>query len=286
MFVPDIVRKCVLFLGARENGKFVPKATTFVVTTEEHGRQFLYLATAEHCVLGFRNRGWDIWVRSNLTAGGTQEDMLSANHWWFHPTKETSPTDVAVAPIYFTAGEDYAFVPLTGPNAISGTSDILQSNGIGTGDEVVVTGLFKSHYGKQRNVPVVRVGNIAAMKGEPVHTHYCGRTEAYLIEARSISGLSGSPVFVQKPFLTRIGPPQIAASIYLLGLMHGHFDVENLNEDMVAGDSAPQSGINTGIGVVIPVEKVIETINHPDLVENRRKWAEEHPLGGPPGVVQ
>jgi hypothetical protein len=33
MFVPDIVRKCVLFLGARENGKFVPKATAFVVTS-------------------------------------------------------------------------------------------------------------------------------------------------------------------------------------------------------------------------------------------------------------
>ena len=34
------------------------------------------------------------------------------------------------------------------------------------------------------------------MTGEPVWTCYCGYTDAYLIEAMSIRGLSGSPVFI------------------------------------------------------------------------------------------
>jgi hypothetical protein len=54
---------------------------------------------------------------------------------------------------------------------------------IGLGDEVFVVGLFRSHYGLQRNIPIIRVGNISMLKGEPVFTDYCGYTDAYLIEA-------------------------------------------------------------------------------------------------------
>jgi hypothetical protein len=64
--------------------------------------------------------------------------------------------------------------------------------------------------------------------------------------------------------------------IFLLGLMHGHFDVENLTEDIVAEDADGGRGVHTGIGVVIPVEKIIETLNQPELIEERRKAAAEH----------
>jgi hypothetical protein len=276
MFIPDIIRKCVLFLGARDNDKFVPKATCFVVAIEEQNATFQYLVTAEHVISRFRERGWKVWIRSNLVSNETLEEELVDN-WIFHPSRDTSPTDVAVTPINFNAQEEYAIVPVTGSNSISGTTEVLTSVGVGTGDEVVVTGLVRSHYGKHKNVPIVRIGNIAMMKGDPVHTYYCGPTDAYLIEARSISGLSGSPVFAIKPYITQFGAPKIGARIYLLGLMHGHFDVENMHEDMVIEDAASANGINTGIGVVIPVEKIIETIHHQTLVEMRRKWLEEHP---------
>ena len=58
--------------------------------------------------------------------------------------------------------------------------------------------------------------------------------------------------------------------------MHGHFDIKNLNEDIVVehlGDVT--RGINTGIGVVIPVEKILETIDQPELAEQRRKLADD-----------
>ena len=58
--------------------------------------------------------------------------------------------------------------------------------------------------------------------------------------------------------------------------MHGHFDVENLTEDVVTEDADGTRGIHTGIGVVIPVEKIIETLNQPELIEKRRKDARDH----------
>jgi hypothetical protein len=58
--------------------------------------------------------------------------------------------------------------------------------------------------------------------------------------------------------------------------MHGHFDVEDLNADVVLEDQGDAtSGIHAGIGVVVPVEKIIETIMQPALIEMRRKIVEE-----------
>jgi hypothetical protein len=104
-------------------------------------------------------------------------------------------------------------------------------------------GLFTRRIGSQRNIPIVRIGNVAALPEELIRTR-SGLMKAYLVEMRSIAGLSGSPVFVDLPsaqpmavsagFLhdTRIKPPdpeQINWFQYrFLGLIHGHFDIPNL----------------------------------------------------------
>jgi hypothetical protein len=59
---------------------------------------------------------------------------------------------------------------------------------------------------------------------------------------------------------------------YLFGMMHGHFDVQNVADDASVHDDLGGS-INTGIGVVIPVDKIIETIEQPDFVAMRREGA-------------
>jgi hypothetical protein len=147
---------------------------------------------------------------------------------------------------------------------------VLDSNKIGPGEEVAIFGLFRSHYGVDHNVPIVRVGHIASIQDEMVHTEYCGYMEAYLVEAMSIAGLSGSPVYLMRaPILeipNGVDPKQIRAQRYmLLGLMHGHYDIKNLNEDVVSDDIGSSKGIHTGLGVVVPVEKILETIEHPDF---------------------
>jgi hypothetical protein len=96
-----------------------------------------------------------------------------------------------------------------------------------------------------------------------------------LVEARSISGLSGSPVFIHVPVFEPRGGT--VTQFFLLGLMHGHFDIQNLNEDTVVDTEAETTkGINTGIGVVIPVEKILETIDQPKLAEMRKEIIKEH----------
>jgi hypothetical protein len=178
---------------------------------------------------------------------------------------------------------DTASIQLNGPKSLFPTPEFAAET-IRPGGDVAIIGLFRSHYGANRNIPIMRVGNIAAVLGEPVKT-YAGYMEAYLIEARSIAGLSGSPVFaVRAPELTviegmaRAQGKSFSDSPYgfaLLGLMHGHFDVPNLNEDVVTDESQPERSVHTAIGVVIPVQKIMETIQHPDLTDMRKKAAEK-----------
>src|SRR6266436_6320629 len=96
MFVNESVKRCVVFLGAKEEGIFRPKATAFYVSIQDHGVGFRYLVTAEHVVSGLQTRGQEIWVRANLKNGRTREDRLSSAEWWMHPGSETEGlTDVA-----------------------------------------------------------------------------------------------------------------------------------------------------------------------------------------------
>ncbi len=120
------------------------------------------------------------------------------------------------------------------------------------------------------------------LDGDPVKTNNGSYVDAYLIEARSIGGLSGSPAFVHLPAIrtldgkTDISLQKSSYQVYLLGLMHGHFDVEDLNLDVVLDDPKDaSSGIHSGIGVVIPVEKIIETVMQSKLVDARMKIIQE-----------
>ena len=177
---------------------------------------------------------------------------------------------------------DYKTRCLKGKDPMVATESVIMEQKIGAGEEIIITGLFQSHFGNERNISIVRIGNIAMLKDEPVWTRYPGGPiDAHLVEARSIGGLSGSPVFVNLPPIRiannnfvplKPGEPQV----YLLhGLMHGHFDIQNLKDDAAVMDDAV-GGINSGIEVVIPVEKIIETIEQADLLQpdetKRRVW--------------
>jgi hypothetical protein len=191
MYVDDVVRQCVLFLGNKDDksGRFIPRATAFVVSVrDDKDVGFRYVVTAEHNIAAFRQKGWDIYVRSNLRDGGVREDNWVNGHWHFHP--DPGSTDVAVASIDFHPDEEYKQIVLRTPEPNKGmiaTTEIMKQNKWGVGDEVFIAGLFRSHYGRQRNVPIIRVGNLAMMKGEPVRTDYCGYTEAHLIEAARLA---------------------------------------------------------------------------------------------------
>lgn len=75
---------------------------------------------------------------------------------------------------------------------------VLGMAGIGPGDDVARLGRFITHDGRQRNKPLARFGNIAMMhdNAEPIEIAPGRHQVGLLVECRSLSAFSGSPVFV------------------------------------------------------------------------------------------
>lgn len=118
--------------------------------------------------------------------------------------------------------------------------------------------MFRHYHGLRKNIPVVRVGNLATLAEEQVETQRFGLIAAYLLEARSIGGISGSPVFINQGTTRSVGGRlQLSnrPAICLLGLIHGHFDTDSANADANDPESS-NSYVNTGIAIVTPFEKI------------------------------
>jgi hypothetical protein len=271
MRVPEEVRKCVVYLGTlitNPDGQQAmhPKGTAFFVSLPSEriqGTDYIYLVTAKH--VAEQLQGSEFAVRVNLTGGGASFIRSGAGaQWRFHPTDPS--VDAAVLP--WAPPEEVEHLRV--PTRMFLTDEIIHSKNIGTGDEVFITGLFVHLAGAARNIPIVRMGNIAMMPPEPVPTSV-GLIDAYLIEARSIGGLSGSPAFVRETVGFGLG------EFYLLGLMHGHWDIPlRARDDQPTQDREEAYGkVNLGIAIVVPAKKVLEVLNHPQLVERRDMEDEE-----------
>lgn len=269
MYIPDAVRKCVVFVGyALADGTTRVVGTAFLVgrpldreTTPGFGQvspSFAYLVTAKHVLDAIEAKGAsEVLIRLNSSDGKARWASTQFQHWMYHPTEKN---DVDVAVFNANAMEfgkwDHAIFPIAG----FATQERIEKDQIGLGDEIVIVGLFASHYGSAKNIPIVRVGNIAAMPEEKVRTSL-GGIDAYLVEARSIGGLSGSPAFVNQGLVrVRHGQLQVSSSpmgaqICLLGLMHGHYDEKGTEK------------VNMGIGIVVPAMKILEVLNQEAIVK-------------------
>ena len=169
------------------------------------------------------------------------------------------------------------------------TDEVRDTEHIGAGDEIFLTGLFSNHYGTKKNLPIIRTGHIALMPEEKVHTDSMGDIDAYLIEARSIGGLSGSPVFVYiSPMRASDGGVALGSQrFYWLGVMHGHWDIDESRIDGQSMDTVGRS-INMGIGIVVPATKVLEIINGEDFAKQREQARGNYraPVAATEGVVE
>ena len=267
MLVPDEIRQCVLFLGfintpSDDVQVFKPIGTAFIVSIPAENLEeswHVYLVTAKHVAVALE--GKNFWARVNIKNGEAKFIEGDGVKWWYHPTDGS--VDVAVIPWAPPEQVEHKQIP----TSLFLSDEIIGEKSIGAGDLVFMTGLFTKLAGLSKNLPIVRMGNIAMMPDEKVPTRAFGDIEAYLIEARSIGGLSGSPAFVQETILGGGG------KIYLLGLVHGHWDIplesENEMEDIEGG-----SAINMGIAIVIPAKIILAVINQPELIEKKRE-AEE-----------
>lgn len=277
MHVPNTARKSVVFIGTKdEDDRFTPRGTGFLVAAADNypvlkpngAPQFVwktYLITAEHVVRGISEIPSPAYVRWNLTAGGTETTLLNPPRWWSHPnTKQFF--DVAVTPIAFKQEiYDHEYIPLL--NVATHVDRIPR-----LGEEVFIMGLFAKRAGRTRNIPIIRIGNVAAIPEEPMASRAGQEIEAYLIEMRSIAGLSGSPVFKnvegRMPFPAIVDPRFVTPDRetidwfqwHFVGLVHGHFDVSAVTDGLVEDVEKRGDAVNTGIGLVVPAGRVLETI--------------------------
>ena len=290
MYVPDEVRKSVVFLGHKNpDGMYELAGTAFYAArimgldrppfVSAEGEGFIYLITAKHVIDGIRDRGGNrVGVRVNYKGGNARWLNSNIDDWLFHPT-ESDSVDVAI----FRTNMPDEFDHMSMPLPLIATDEIIKATRIGIGDEVFLAGLFVHHYGTQKNIPIIRVGNIAAMPEEPVEVRRFGLMDAYLIEARSLGGISGSPVFVHIPAIrakslvkdtqTKLDPTGTA--FFLLGLMHGHWDEMYTDEDAIVEDAEKLKSINTGIAIVVPATKILEVINQPMIRKDEEKKVRE-----------
>ena len=85
----------------------------------------------------------------------------------------------------------------------------------GPGEEVVMLGRFLGYDGTDENKPAARFGHLAMGTTVPI-PHPWGFTQmSFLIECRSVSGYSGSPVFIYRVQTTT------AAGFVAIGAEHG-----------------------------------------------------------------
>jgi hypothetical protein len=190
----------------------------------------------------------------NGAKGGSFSVETAASLWLSHPIDPS--VDVAIPPYAPQSGlVEYKRFPYKS----FVDAELIKTENVGVGDDLFLTGLFVNHFGQHRILPLVRVGNIALMPEEPIQTK-SGPKEGYLFEARSIGGLSGSPVFLHLSD-TRITEREGVRrwrnliSFHLLGLVHGHWDVPDEKRDNASENTIQNERLNVGIAIVVPAAR-------------------------------
>jgi hypothetical protein len=291
MRVYSKVTKCVVYLGWIDDaGRFHIAGTGFfVMVPYSETRGFLHVVTAQHVVRRILEKSDNVYARINRHGDGHIIGVVHRDRWKYHPDA-TRFVDVAVCTCHIPedAAADISAVLLPEEFANEAT---IASEHIGAGEEVFIAGYFSYFPGQRKNIPIVRVGNIAAMPDELLETKNRVKMAGYLIEARSIGGLSGSPVFVHMPAL-RVIDGEVTQNTgkihYLLGLMHGHYDLKETSladaagEDGAEMDATNPERLNVGIGIVVPAKDIEETLMQDELVEARKRaTAQERADDGP-----
>lgn len=232
------------------------------------------MVTAAHVIEKISKEASDnrVWMRVNTRAARQEWRETPLACWKVHPD---ASADVAALKSGVDSDFDHVTWPLESSivnNQIdaSGTPVYTGDRNVELGDEICFAGLFYPHAGQSINVPIVRIGSIAALRSEPVVNRDGALMDVYLVESQSIGGFSGSPVFIDIITAKRIKPPSAGsmAGAYdpnsplrfkLLGLVHGHFG-ENVESDAVVDDGKEIIHINMGIAMVVPADKIFELL--------------------------
>jgi hypothetical protein len=275
VIVRETYRRSVGFLylepaGAGAAGR-EPVGTAFFVAVDADTTQdkpFVYLVTAQHVILRSRAAG-ALYMRVNRD-GSYEDVLLDPDSWVLHPT-----TDVAVRRV-----QDLPERARIRPMLMSLFYDVNPPNGLGimTGDEIFFVGAFSQSPGIEEIEPIVRFGKVSRLPGEPVPIEIVPKArhlvDAYLVEAFSWGGHSGSPVFAyfapdRAPWTRLAGAESLEGETRLLGLVSGHFDLDG-KVDYLGDAAIGNVALNSGIAIVIPSDAIRDLVMGEELAADRK----------------
>lgn len=277
--IPDEVLNCSVYLyptvedasdGANYGGSgFLVGLFSKVFPSRPH----LYVVTNSHVI-----RRKSHVIRLSTAQGDTVIIDCQESEWTHHPDGD----DVAIYHLHEPQGQDIDVIPAK----VFISPEIIEKESIGAGDEIFMIGRFIGHDGKQRNLPSVRFGNLSMMPDEPLYNEDRGiNQESFIVETRSLSGYSGSPVLVYDvPWFPRPGRRVRPSEIwtYLLGIDWCHISrfskvLESDKKTHVSEKTYVET--NSGMAGVVPAWKIMELINMEEsmIEKEERKEKEEHP---------
>ena len=262
--LPDQVLDCIGFLCVDAPTPDGPRkrygGTAFFVQVRcSHPPNiwFVYLVTAKHNVERAKEEGRPLFVRVSRKGGGVEFIEIRAE-WTF---AEDPCVDVAVLPVR-SLNIDLNVFGIAGFDAGSLMNDKrVAEYDLGIGDEVFIPGLFPYRHGEARNLPILRTGHVACMPNEPILDE---RTAclyyAYLLEVRSLGGLSGSPVFMMRQVVNEETAkyPVPAYRVGLMGIVRGHFDLKK--RDPVPAFFDDTESVNMGLALATPSQAINDVL--------------------------
>ena len=276
--ISETARRSVVFFGAPSpNAAIEYGGTGFMVLFREgNGTSSCYLVTAAHVARRI-DPGSDVMLRVNRRDGGSAPFTLHDVVWSIHSDKNV---DIAATPGYI----DPAIWDLAYLNLNDAVKRDAYEFRVQHGDPISIVGLFRLHSGSNKNTPIVHSGNIALMPDPeekiPVQDRATGgrlEMEAYLVEAQTLDGLSGAPVFqreiVQLSHFPEHngGKPIVATGAQLLGVYSGAWEGEPDKTLAENRGLKPNRRVPVGMGIVVPIERLVELIMTDEkLIEHRK----------------
>jgi hypothetical protein len=207
-------------------------------------------------------------VRLNTHDGATSIIELGDDDWTPHEDGD----DVAVALLGLEPAF-HKFMPI--PRAVFAQEggQWAKEHPVAPGDDVFMLGRFVAHDGKQRNKPVVRFGHVA-MLPEPIKTKRGVMQSSFLVEALSLSGFSGSPVF---SFQGQLTWGMAVSTGWLLGMDWGHIrQRQSVREP--SGDVVNEKWYvnqNSGFIGVVPAWKIADVLDSAKVSVTTKKYLDE-----------
>jgi hypothetical protein len=280
------ILKTTAFLGVPTERGFCAEGTCFFLSVTESNLDFIYLVTCAHVVQPFLDRRSNnpnpekIYLRMNRKAAPPKVEPTIRGDWISHSSRSV---DVCVYPFprdEWDADDQLSISPIN-YDSVALTPDRFAQFGFSLADEVFIVGAFIGRVGDKNNIPIIRVATMAAMAEEPVWGGSATRP-AFLLETKSLGGISGSPFFLN----TRPGrqqrnwglainkKDQVEAPYLLVGMMQGIHSGQYARDFIVSDQDHEKivpkdADFNAGIAIGLPIELVKEVLDKPELKEAR-----------------